>query len=65
MDDQTPELDSLLRDIWQQQGCAYSTPQRAPFDSPRACAGCGRPIAPSVLTVQPMATHCHYCRSGG
>ncbi|EBH8905761.1 hypothetical protein ACE2PP_000468 [Salmonella enterica] len=60
--DQNGAAQALLREYW--QGDALTCPRVAAFDPPRDCAGCGRPLAPDVLTVQPMATHCHYCRAG-
>ncbi len=65
MDEQMRELDSLLRDILQQQGCAYSSPPCRAYTPPRTCATCSAPLTPDVLTVQPMASHCHRCRAGG
>lgn len=57
-------VDAVLRDIWQQQGCAYAAPMAVAYEPPRACVRCGRPIAPYVLERQPAATVCLYCRTG-
>lgn len=61
-EDQAQAAQALLREYW--QGDVSSVPRVAAFDPPRVCAGCGRPLPPDVLIVQPMATHCHFCRAG-
>lgn len=64
MEDPRQEAETLLREILQPHRGADLMPLIAVYHPPAACVRCSRPIPPGVLLLQPMATHCHYCRAG-
>lgn len=57
------EVEELLRDIWQQQGCIWPGPQVPPVTPYRTCALCQRHRDITELTDF-TGDSCQFCHSG-